>query len=69
MVVGIPELQSVHEGVCRGCALGKNIKPFPSSENRSKEILDLIHLDVCGPMPMKSLRSSLNYVTFIDDFS
>jgi hypothetical protein len=44
MVVGIPELQSVHEGVCRGCALGKNIKkPFPSSENRSKGILDLIH--------------------------
>jgi hypothetical protein len=37
MVVGIPKLQSVHEGVCRGCALGKNIKkPFPSSENRSK---------------------------------
>jgi hypothetical protein len=44
MVVGILELQSVHKGVCRGCALGKNIKkPFPSSENRSKEILDLIH--------------------------
>ena len=30
MVVGIPKLQSIHEGVCRGCALGKNIKkPFP----------------------------------------
>jgi hypothetical protein len=70
MVVGIPELQSVHEGVCRGCALGKNIKkPFPSSENRSKEILDLIHSDVCGPMPVKSLGGSLYYVTFIDDFS
>jgi hypothetical protein len=70
MVVGIPELQSVHEGICRGCALGKNIKkPFPSSENRSKEILDLIHSDVCGPMPLKSLGGSLYYVTFIDDFS
>jgi hypothetical protein len=70
MVVGILELQSVHEGVCRGCALGKNIKkPFPSSENRSKEILDLIHSDVCGPMPVKSLGGSVYYVTFIDDFS
>ena len=70
MVLGILELQSVHEGVCRGCALGKNIKkPFPNSDNRSKGILDLIHSNVCGPMPVKSLGGSLYYVTFIDDFS
>ena len=70
MVVGIPKLQSVHEGVCRGCALGKKIKkPFPSSENRSKGILDLICSDVCGPMPVNSLGGSLYYVTFIDEFS
>jgi hypothetical protein len=70
MVEGIPELQSTHEGICKGCALGKNIKkPFPSSNNRSKEILDLIHSDVCGPMPVKSLGGSLYYVTFIDDYS
>jgi transposase InsO family protein len=60
----------IHEEVCRGCALGKNIKkPFPSSENRSKGILDLIHSDVCGPMTVKSLGGYLYYVTFIDDFS
>jgi hypothetical protein len=70
MVVGIQELQSAYKGVCRGCALGKNIKKtFPSSENRSKKILDLIHSDVCSPMPVKSLGGSLYYVTFIDDFS
>jgi hypothetical protein len=70
MVEGIPELQSTHEGVCKGCALGKNIKkPFPTSNNRSKEILDLIHSDVCGPMPVKSLGGSLYYVIFIDDYS
>jgi transposase InsO family protein len=56
--------------VCRGCALGKNIKkPLPSNENRSKGILDLIHSNVCGPMPVKSLGGSFYYVTFIDDFS
>jgi hypothetical protein len=49
---------------------GKDIKkPFPSSENRSKEILNLIHSNECGPMPVKSLGGSLHYVTFIDDFS
>ena len=70
MVEGIPELKSTHEGICKGCALGKNIKkPFPSSNNRSKEILDLIHSDVCGPMPLRSLGGSLYYVIFIDDYS
>jgi hypothetical protein len=47
MVEGIPELQSTHEGICKGYALSKNVKkPFSSSNNRSKEILYLIHLDV-----------------------
>jgi hypothetical protein len=54
MVEGIPELQSTHEGIFNGRALGKNVKkPFSSNNNRSKEILDLIHSDVCGPMPVK----------------
>jgi hypothetical protein len=39
------------QGVCRRCALDKNVKVvFPSSESRPKGILDLIHLDVYGPM-------------------
>jgi hypothetical protein len=70
MVEGIPELQSTHEGICKGCALGKNIKkPFPSNNNRFKEILDLIHSDVCGSMPVKSLGGYSYYVIFIDDYS
>ena len=50
--------------------MGKHtIKPFSNSETRSKEILYLIHSDVCGPMSDKSLRGHLYYVTFIDDHS
>jgi hypothetical protein len=70
MVEGIPELKSTHEGICKGCALGKNIKkPLPNSNNRSKEILDLIHSDVCSLMPVRSLGGSLYYVIFIDEYS
>ena len=59
-----------HEGVCKGCALGKNTKrPFGSDALRSKEMLDLIHSDVCCSMTPKSLGSHLYYVTFIDDHS
>jgi hypothetical protein len=70
MVEGILELQSTHEGICKRCALRKNIKkPFPSNNNRSKETLDIIHSDACGLMPVKSLGGSLYYVIFIDDYS
>jgi len=70
MVVGVPNLQVEHDTLCKGCVLGKNIKkPFPSGESRSKEILHLVHSDVCHLMPVKSLEGSLYYVTFIDDFS
>jgi hypothetical protein len=56
--------------VCRGCALSKNSKAtFPSNELRSKGILDLIHLDVSGPMSVASMQGELYYVTFMDDFS
>jgi len=49
MVLGVPKLQMEHEEVCKGYALGKNVKKsFPCSESRSKEILDLVDFYVCG---------------------
>jgi len=70
MVSDVSESHMEHEGVCKGFALGNDVKnPFPSSESKSKEILDLFHSDVCGPMPVKSFGGSLYYVTFINDFS
>ena len=58
-----------HDSICRGCIIGNNVKKnFPSISNRYKGILDLIHLDVCGPMSSPSLNGYLYYVLFIDDF-
>lgn len=70
MIISLPELQVEHDGICRGCALGKNAKgSFLSSDSRSKRILDLVHLDVCGSMIVPSLGGFSYYVIFIDDFS
>ena len=44
-------------------------KPFSSSDNKAKGILDMIHSDVCGPMATTSLGGYVYYVSFIDDFS
>jgi hypothetical protein len=70
MVIGLPKIHVEHDGVCRGCALGKNVKgSFSSSGNRSKGILDLIHTDVCGSMSVASLNGYLYYMLFLDDHS
>ena len=45
------------------------LKPFPSSEHRSKGVLDLMHSDVCGLMSVESVSGSRYFVLFIDDYS
>ena len=69
-VFGLPEVQAKHEGICKGCSQGKNAKKtFPSSESKAKGILEIVHLDVCGPMSSSSLSKYVYYVSFIDNFS
>ena len=70
VVTGLLEIQINHEGVCKGCAQGKNTKnPFPSSNSKAKAILDIVHSDVCGPMSTTSLSGYVYYVSFLDDYS
>ena len=69
-VEGLPEIQAKHDGVCKGCAKGKNTKKtFPSSERKEKGILEIIHSDVCGPIVSSSVSKYVYYVSFIDEFS
>ena len=70
VVIGLPNINIDHEGVCKGCVKGKSIKnPFPNSDIKTEGILELVHLDVCGPMPSTSLSGYVYYVTLIDDYS
>jgi transposase InsO family protein len=56
--------------VCNGCAQGKNIKnPLLKRDNKAEGVLELIHSDVCGPMPSTSISGYVYYVFFIDDYS
>lgn len=45
-------------------------KSFPKvSSSRSKEVLDLIHSDLCGPMRTPTVGKKKYFLTFTDDFS
>jgi len=70
LVFGILDVQAQHDGVCPSCASGKKTKgPFPSSENKTNDILHLIHSDLYGPILVHSIGGHLYYITFINDFS
>jgi len=66
----MPNFQANHDGVCPGCDSGKKTRGlFPSNRNKTNDILQLIHSDLCRPMPLHSFGAKLYYIIFIDDFS
>ncbi|KAI3790953.1 hypothetical protein L2E82_04412 [Cichorium intybus] len=58
------------DDVCESCLLGKMTKsPFKGFFERSEGLLDIIHIDVCGPFKSTTKHDTRFYVTFTDDFS
>lgn len=43
--------------------------PFKNSNSESKNIMDLVHTDVCGPMQTSTVSGFRYFLTFIDDCS
>jgi transposase InsO family protein len=54
---------------CEAFLLSKMTKaPFMSLPERALDLLELIHIDVCGPMSMTARGGFQYFITFIDDF-
>ena len=43
--------------------------PFKGKGDRANGLLDLIHIDVCGPMSVHARGGFVYFITFIDDYS
>ncbi|GJS26394.1 retrotransposon protein, putative, ty1-copia subclass [Tanacetum coccineum] len=55
---------------CESCLSGKMTKkPFPHSNERAKDLLGIIHTDVCGPLRHVSRQGASYFITFTDDYS
>jgi hypothetical protein len=69
MVTRIPLLPKIKE-ICEPCILGKHQrttipKVSTSSTNR---ILEIVHSDLCGPLPHRSMTGSRYILSFIDHY-
>ncbi|XP_046814136.1 uncharacterized protein LOC124422138 [Vespa crabro] len=64
------KLSNIEEKPCIPCIKGKIAKKsFPKEGKRAKEILEVIHSDLCGPMESASIGGARYFITLIDDFS
>ena len=56
--------------VSESCLEGKMTKrPFNAKGNRAKDLLELVHSDVCGSMSIQAIGGYKYFITFIDDYS
>ena len=53
--------------VCIDCIKGKQTKYIKKNVTRSKELIEIIHTDICGYIPCFS--GEIYFITFIDDMS
>nr|GFC77642.1 integrase, catalytic region, zinc finger, CCHC-type, peptidase aspartic, catalytic [Tanacetum cinerariifolium] len=71
IVIGLPMLKFVKDHLCSSCELGKakrksfQTKITPSSKRR----LQLLHMDLCGPMRVKSINRRKYVLVIVDDYS
>jgi hypothetical protein len=68
MVKGVPSVLSPAKHLCEGCALGKAHKhSYHVSEKRATKPLEVIHSDLMGPFPSKSIQGNSYTVSFFDE--
>ena len=56
--------------ICESCIQGKMTKqPFNGTFERAKDLLGIIHSDVCGPFKPMTRNGERYFITFTDDYS
>nr|GEV22177.1 hypothetical protein [Tanacetum cinerariifolium] len=71
IVIGLPRLKFVKDHLCSSCELGKaKRKSFQSKTTpSSKRWLQLLHMDLCGPMRIESINGRKYVLVIVDDYS
>ncbi|GJU55421.1 retrovirus-related pol polyprotein from transposon TNT 1-94 [Tanacetum coccineum] len=71
MGYGLPKLKFEKDHLCSACAMGKSKKQShkPKSEDTNQEKLDLLYMDLCGPMHVASINGKKYILVIVDDYS
>ncbi|KAJ9545332.1 hypothetical protein OSB04_025039 [Centaurea solstitialis] len=71
LVSGLPETHLSKDTLCSACELGKMKRSShpPKLETNCRSPLDMIHMDLCGPMRVESLARKKYMLVLVDEFS
>lgn len=69
MVEGISDIKCCKMELCESCVNGKMTRLSFGNRTKAKRILEIVHLDVCGPTTLLSNSGNKYFVTFIEDYS
>ncbi|GKE70231.1 retrovirus-related pol polyprotein from transposon TNT 1-94 [Tanacetum coccineum] len=71
LVKGLPKLKYTKDHLCLACQMGKSKKeshphkPKPSTNEK----LQMLHMDLCGPMRVESINKKRYILDIVDDYS
>ncbi|KAI3728074.1 hypothetical protein L6452_16702 [Arctium lappa] len=70
-VRGLPTLRFQTDKLCRDCEKGKmkKVAHKPKPDFCTKDILEILHVDLCGPMKTKSIGKKRYVLVVVDDYS
>jgi len=68
---GLPDLKIVEGSICGECQIGKQTRmSHPRLEHQAtSKVLELLHMDLMGPMQVKSIGGKMYVLVVVDDFS
>ncbi|GJW29352.1 retrovirus-related pol polyprotein from transposon TNT 1-94 [Tanacetum coccineum] len=71
LVRGLPKLKYEKEHLCPSCQLGKSKKSSHplKTVNTNTEVLNTLHMDLCGPMRVKSINGKKYILVIVDDYT
>ncbi|GJR86154.1 retrovirus-related pol polyprotein from transposon TNT 1-94 [Tanacetum coccineum] len=71
LVRGLPKLKYEKEHLCPSCQLGKSKKSSHplKTVNTNTEILNTLHMDLCGPMRVESINGKKYILVVVDDYT
>ncbi|XP_073122005.1 uncharacterized protein [Henckelia pumila] len=71
LVTGLPKIDFSKDKVCSACQFGKQVRSSFKNKgyNSSSRCLELLHMDLFGPIPVTRLRGMKYSLVIIDDYS
>nr|GFA19802.1 ribonuclease H-like domain-containing protein [Tanacetum cinerariifolium] len=71
LVRGFPRLKFEKDHLCSACQLGKSKKHThkPKAEDTNFEVLNTLHMDLCGQMRVQTINGKKYILVIVDDYS